>query len=304
MTEEKIVETTEEAPIMEGLNEAIEEHIEEKESNESPEPLPGETPEEVTEEPEVKEPEVEVKEAGEELPGHDEVLLERAVRAGLSLSDAKSMPDSTALSNVISRLEAPKETKVPVETKAPVDPLSELADLDPEEYPEEVVEYLKGIKGVVSEQQKTIQGLTQQQQQAKRSAKANQFVNWFDAQVEGLGGDYKDTFGEGRRENLNDSTQVKARDRIVYFMDVVHNDAKREGRQIPNDGEIFNLAVDMAFPDKANKIKGQKVAESSIKRSRQVLNRPRDTNGQFASESYNEDARTDDAIAAVAAMMQ
>jgi len=318
-TEAPAVETTEaeQASFMEELDEAIDTHIEEKENNDNEEtdgnkaPLPEIASEEEKpslEKPKVEDKEVKQEESREDVPVHDEALLERAVRAGLTLADANNMPDDQSLSNVIGRVEAAKQRrqKVPKE-KQETDLLSEIPDLDPEEYPEEVISAFKGLKGAVSEQQKTIKALTQSQQnqqQAAIVARNEEFTEWFDGQVKDLGKDYIDTLGEGDYKSLTAKETKLARNKVIRYMDHVHNDAKAEGRKAPNDEDTFKLAVEKAFPDKTNKIKGRKITKKAAARSRQVLNTPRDTNGQFASEIYSEDTRTDDAIAAVAAMME
>jgi hypothetical protein len=91
--------------------------------------------------------------AGENAP--DEALLERAIRAGMSMKEAKAVSDKEALASIVGRLETTKEKGdgKPADKK-PESVLDKLPDLGSdafEGYPAEIISALKAQQDVIRE---------------------------------------------------------------------------------------------------------------------------------------------------------
>jgi len=248
-------------------------------------------------------------EDGEETPVADDALIERAVRAGISLADAKVTPVES-LGRIVGQMEAAGKKSGEddsSEVAEEEDPFDKLPDLDPEEYSEEVVSTFAFMKEQLKSQRdeiKAMQGSKQESSEAADVEAGNAFIGWFDGEVAGLGAEYEDVLGKGGMKSLSDEGQALARNKIARHMDLVAEDFKSEGKQAPSRDEAFKLAVKSAFPDKANEITGKETAKKAAARSNRVINQPRSSTGQFTKgEALTEEERADDAVAAVAAMM-
>ncbi len=297
MTEEKIEEQvveekTEEPSVMEELDEAIDQYIEDVAEREAPDdgnPPPREEPEEELV-PE-KEPEAE-ESTGEETPAVDNSLIERAVRSGMSLSDAKAIPDGEVLERIIAQAETTtgetSEETFSDEEKTEEKLLADIPELDPDEYDPDFINTFEKMKGAIVGLQETNKALVQNQ----RGQESNQLRGWFDSQVKSVEKDYGSTI-------QSDSAKGK----IIRHMDFVANEARAEGRQLSHD-QVFKLALESAFTEKTNEIKGRKIAAKAKGRSKRVLHKPRDVDGSFISETFSGDDRESEAVAAVRQLME
>jgi hypothetical protein len=218
---------------------------------------------------------------GEGAP--DEALIERAVRAGLSLADAMAVREGETLERIVGRLESAgadksadgKSEKPPVDE----DPLKDVPDLDPKDYGDEIVKTVNGLKSIVREQFKAISGL---KAELAKSVDSRQGT-WVDGEIAKLGKDYVDVFGEGNLAEMPAGKQRVAREKLMRHLEFVQSDAKAEGRSI-SKAEAFTLALNNAFGEKIKAVKGAAAAEAAAKRSQKALNAPRDTTGRFATD--------------------
>ena len=241
---------------------------------------------------------------GDSVPVIEDALLERAIKAGMSLADAKAVSNSAALENIISRMEGNESQDdggvAGAEDKADdEDLLSKIPDLDPDEYPEEVVETFKMMKSVLKEQQEKISSLTGSQQ----SDEGQQFIAWFDSEINGLGDDFTEVFGNVDSGSISE-TQVEARKKVARHMDLVVQDLRADGKQIPSDRDILRMAVDSAFPERVIEKKGKAIANAARNRARKAMRQPRDDNGKFVSDDFDIDDPVAAATAAVRKLME
>jgi len=212
--------------------------------------------------------------------------IERGVRVGLSIEEAKVTPES-----VIERLEAANKAAgnesdegIPGENDSSGegdDLVSQIPDLDPEEYDEDVVKAFSALKEVAKELQSKINDL-----EKNGSSSGGDF---FTNKLAELGKGY---------ENLD-------RAKFDRHKETIAADAKDAGQEL-SDNELSEKAFESAFGDI---IKGQRKSKASKRRSRKSVNRPRDTSGRFSSsDDRNNDVteadREQDAINAVAALFE
>jgi hypothetical protein len=245
---------------------------------------------------------------GDDEPVVNELLIERAVRAGMSLADAKGMSEDT-LGRVVEQFETlnSKASKDDVDSEDEVDPveemLSKIPDLDPEEYSEDVVSAFSGMKELIKTQNdrlKEIENGSGDSDEVARTQRANEFMGWFDGQVSGLGSDYEEVLGKGGMRELSDTNMLKARDKVALHMDRIEQDIRAEGKQLPSREDVFKQAVESAFPNKLKEIKDAEKAAKAAERSKRVLHQPRDNDsGKFISAESTEESRTEEAIDAV-----
>jgi hypothetical protein len=218
---------------------------------------------------------------GEGAP--DEALIERAVRAGLSLADAMAVREGEALERIVGRLEAAPAAKAAADKseKPPVeeDPLKDVPDLDPKDYGDEIVKTVNGLKAIVREQFKAISGLKSEMAKGVDSRQGT----WVDGEVTKLGKDYVDVFGEGNLAELPAGKQRMAREKLSRHLEFVQADAKAEGRNV-SKAEAFTAALNNAFGEKIKTVKGAATAKAAAERSKKSLNAPRDTTGRFATD--------------------
>jgi len=237
---------------------------------------------------------------GEESPV-DTALVERAVRAGLSLEDAQKVSDSDALTRIVEQLEskaAPKGDEDEPPKDEPKDDQTSYLDMIPEldvadGYPPEIVEAFKGIKGAMGE-------LMAENERLKSGGSEG---TWADAQYAALDKGFEATFGKGKTAEITDKKQIAAREKVErhakFFVD-------EDGL---SQEDAFKKAIEVGFGDVAKQIKGSAVKDAASRRSRKAVNRPRNTDGRFASDrdydDYgNESDREADAVAAVSGMMK
>jgi len=202
---------------------------------------------------------------GDVVPAGDDVLtnevLERAVKAGLSMAEAKQYPNASLLGGMCDRLE--KQGKVAesgtdgddADDAGDVDPLAAIPDLDPEEYDEGVVKAFAAIKDVVRQQQETISGLTAN---GKDGAKSS-----FDSKVEGLGEEF------GKALEAAPEKRVALQEQV----EVLTAGYKAAGKDV-DQGTIFDQAVSISLGDVATQIATDAKTVALGKRATQHVSRP------------------------------
>jgi len=248
--------------------------------------------------------------AGDENPGGNSVsdeLLERAVKVGLSLQEAKKYTDASMLGHVCDRLEelSDAEDSDGDESsgggEAEENPLDLIPDLDPEEVNESIVEAFNGLKefaGRLFTENKELKALSQKEVSPQGT--------WADAKFSELGGAFEDIFGKGDFSDLpKDSSEARSRQRLERHMNFILEDAKEAGEHMTR-AEAFQKALEAQYGDIIEKEKGKVAAAAAKKRSKLVLNQPRNTDGRFGSKDDfgSEGDRKEAAVAAVHKMME
>jgi len=205
-------------------------------------------------------------------------VLEQAIRAGLTFSEAKSFPDEASLVRIISSIDAAKgPTK---NEEPPVDPFAAIPKLDPEKFEPEVLEMYNSLTDVVKKQHEELQALkattvdagakAEQIQQAEAEEKV---TKWFDSKVTELGEDFAEALGTGGYNSLNPaSEQFQKREKIASYVAFMATDANQRGQQVSYD-ELFAEAANSILSGEVKKVADKKLAASLKKRGGQHINR-------------------------------
>jgi len=237
-------------------------------------------------------------EDGDDDPEIDEALVERAVRAGLALADAKAIKSADALERIVVRLEGAGQSKEEGDEKPKKEGKDsaemEIPDLNPDEYPEEFIKGWGVMKSIIASQRAEIKSLRDG---------ANQGGSWIDAKIADLGKSYEEAFGKGTADSLKDQKHKANRAKLERHIQVAMDDAKDSGEKIGR-AEAFKRALKSGFGEIETKEKGRVAREAAESRRAKAINRPRTTTGRFASETSTPQEREAEAIAAVAAMME
>ena len=262
------------------INEAIDTKVTEANKNLQEEDFePGENLQEVQEEGESgefsqkdQEDKKEKKESSEESKDSedksvelDDSLVERAIKAGLTLADVKTFPSDQVLKTVLSRLEdtgTPEGKDSSDETKdkssASSDGNSEkfqLPDLDPNDYDEKIVEGFETMKRFILHQQEIISNL-----QGNLSKGEGE---WFEGKTKDLGDEFQKSFEKA----------PERKDLLREKFDILQQGYKVSGKDVAKD-KIFDEAVSMVLGDVNERIAAKEKAEALRKRSSQHITRP------------------------------
>lgn len=213
-------------------------------------------------------------------------LIERAVKAGLSLKDAQSITDPELLTRVVERIESTKKAadeKLPAGEKKEdaqdddaSDPLDGIPDLDPEEYDEKIVAGFKAMKDIIKLQRQEL------------SAMKTRSVGDGDAitkQLQKLGQDYADAApaGSGERAELEKKLRVL---KAGY---------KAAGEEIA-ENDLFAEAAKMVLGDVVDEGKAASKADQVAARKKLHLGRPSGTSIKPKGDVFEDVAKEIDAV--------
>lgn len=219
---------------------------------------------------------------GGKVPAEDAVtdaLLERAVKAGFSLGEARKFPSATMLEGVCDRLEVKASTddggeggkKDEIEE---VDLFEGLPDLDPEIYDEKIVAVFNGLKDVVRKQYSVIQGM--------ETGKAS---TWFESQVSALGKPFEKALavGSGKLAELKEQ------------FDVLVAGYKASGKEDVDLKSVFDTAVTIALGDVKKEIADAAAEKVLGKRGKQHISRPSGKTSKPTTDAFEDVAKEIDA---------
>lgn len=212
-------------------------------------------------------------ESAEAKPGAiTDTLIERAVKAGLSLADAKAFQQPEALERICVTLEkhaGTEEKQKKDDTQPPEvdpDPLASIPDLDPETYDENVVAGFKAMKEIIRKQQEALSGI-----QREGKARAG---SWFDSQVAALGEAFVDVVGNGDRAKLDPASPQAAKlAELKGKFDVLEAGYKAAGQSV-EQAAVFKEAVAIVLGDVQAKTDASLKAGALEKRKALHINRP------------------------------
>lgn len=208
-----------------------------------------------------------------------EGTIERAVRLGIPLAEAKQFPSEALLSATCARIEGPKGEKgkeagsqggagAKGGEEDPADLLSQIPDLDPAEFDERLVGTVKALKGIVKRQQDTIAEL-----------RGKQSSDWLGAKLEGV----KDL----TKGDQSKTTAVREK------FDVLKAGYKAAKKAVPDD-VVFDEAAKMVLGGDMDALRAQKKTEAAQKRSGQRIQRP--TQRRLEAKPENVSAEVADMI--------
>ncbi len=223
--------------------------------------------------------------------------VEQAVRAGISIADARAFGSEEALLRVaeIARVSAAGVEGVGErnEKNEVEDILAGLPEFDPEEFQPEVVAAFDALKGVIRKQQESIAEINEQQSSAdadRLASSAREIEVWFDREVEELGEDFAEVLGKGGFRSLKDgSSQLEKRDAIGEQMSIMLAGYDARGIQRPPRSEVFKTAVRSVLHDEFKQSSDKKVSDKLAKRSGQHMQR---TSGKKAASRLSPEAET------------
>ena len=292
-------EQTTESPVAEDLAKEIEKGIEavipdtKSDDDDKPAPEKEEDPKEETsnesdnklEEQEEDAPadedeDAEPKEDEEEDPsegdeGATDEQLTRAVKAGMSLADAKAFADTDALDRMSGMLEqSAKQDEGGDKSEEGksrddgTDPLDAIPDLDPEEYDEALVTGFKAMKDIIALQRKEIGEL-------RDGTQSNSRAVWVDRKVDNLP---IDEYTAAQRVEINSA------------IDVLEAGYKATGQEVDLD-TIFEQASKTVFGDEIRKAEQKVKTNNAKKRASAQTVRPGGTNAKAKGDPLEEIAK-------------
>lgn len=204
-----------------------------------------------------------------------ELLIERAVKAGIPLKTAKKITDTESLSEMCEAFEAKsspadskKEAPTPKEEeKDEIESiLSEFPDFedDAEDYDPKLLSAINVLKKLVFAQNTTIKKMN-----SEGSARSSE--SWTDTKIEALGKDFAEALGVGQAKA--DDTQKANRASIEKKFNMLTKGYEATGEEVDKD-EVFNEAVALVLGDVKTKSQSVARAEALDKRSKLHLARP------------------------------
>jgi len=206
--------------------------------------------------------------------------VERAVKAGLSIADARSFKDAKALERVCDTLEkaakAPdKKDEKPNETAKDelLDEINAIPDLENEKdaagetiYDDKIVATFKALKAIVLKQHGVIGEL--------RKAGGPNAGNFLDVQIAALGEGYTEALGAGATSALDQkSEQAVKRSQLEGKFKVLEAGYKAAGQDVKPE-EIFKEAASLVLGDVAAKVAEADKIKALAERSKQHVSRP------------------------------
>ncbi len=212
--------------------------------------------------------------------------LERAVKAGMTLADAKAFKDTETLDRMCAMLEAKHESDKAKSGDVNADAqddivaaLDAIPELDRDEYDETLVDVVDALKGLVRKQQDVIRGL-------QSGAKTQE--NWIDREVGGLGKEYSESIGVGPRANLpQHSPQALKRAELEDKVAVLEAGYKAAGKDMGRDA-IFKEAVSLVLGDVAKGAADANLAAKLESRQKHHIARPGANRGTPKTDAFED----------------
>jgi len=227
-------------------------------------------------EPEADDPEPEADdeaddepEADEPPPGPSDEVIERAIRAGIPLSEIKQYPNEALLTAMCARIEGAEggagsrsDAGGDGQPAGVDDLLSAIPDLDEETYDETIVAFAKSMKEIIKQQQETIENL-----------RGGQAEDWLDAKLEGV----KD-FTKGDADK---------RSAVREKFGVLKAGYKAAGKDA-TDGVVFDEAVKLVLGGEMEAARLKQKGRAASKRSGQRIQRPTGRRAQERPDAGSE----------------
>lgn len=211
-------------------------------------------------------------------PTFDDSLLDRAHKAGLTISEAKAFGSPEALEQGLNLLE---KQSVPdggedAEVEGDSDNELGLKRLDPDEYDEDVIQIVDSQNDVIRKQHEELKGLKEQiqaQEDNMRMFQEEQYYEKVDDAFEGMTG-WADIIGKGRQSDMVDGSQeLKNRIAILEEMAVLGRADAEAGRQTPIKKQL-EKAANLVFSEHSAKVERARIKASVKRRDKSKVNRP------------------------------
>lgn len=213
----------------------------------------------------------------EKLPTISEGVLGLAVQAGFSITEANSFGSEDTLLKVIQMVTDKNEPAKEKDKEQQTPFLSDLPELNPEQYEPEAIETFNKMRDAIQQQQETIDKLvqgTQQFQENQAAQNEREAESWFDQKIAGLGKNYEKTLGQGSYGDLNQgSSQLAKRDEIVDHISLMAAGYESTGRKSPSFDVLFDQATKFVLQDDMSKVKEKQLSDRLRKRATQHIAR-------------------------------
>lgn len=198
----------------------------------------------------------------------DDDLLESAVKAGLSMKNARKFPDAESLREAIGLLsgntDTPADTDPAKEETSEVDSvLADIPDLDPEEYDDAIVKGFSALKKLVESQSNEIQSL-----------KDGKTGTWIEQQI--------NTLGDVAKTVRDDPNKKSA---LLKKYEILKSGYKAAGESATEEA-IFQEAASMVLGDDMRKQTEKAKAKAARKRNKARISR---VSGQSAQTPGGDD---------------
>jgi len=185
--------------------------------------------------------------------------IERAVKAGMPMADAREFNTPEALDRMVSMLETANGDDPTVavvdEVQQGDDPLSGVPDLDPEEYDEKIVAGLNALKNALRTLQTENAELRDQENVAS-------YQNWYEGQINTLGAESTAALSQpGVRDALLKKFDVLAAGYEVTGDNVNYEDVFKEASGMVL-GEAISKDSDVEKTGRLKKRNSQKIARA------------------------------------------
>jgi hypothetical protein len=197
-------------------------------------------------------------------------LVERAVKAGMSIADAKEFQKADALERVCAVLEkrgpAGGEAGDKKDEKTEDDPFASIPDLDPNEYDEKVVAGFKAMKDIIRKQHEALADM-------RKTGETRESVSFLDSQIATLGKAYTEAVGAAGVKLDPASPQAKARVELEGKFNVLSAGYKAAGQDVPKE-TVFKEAVSLVLGEVKSKADADEKDAALKKRDALKINRP------------------------------
>ncbi len=222
----------------------------------------------------------------------DDDLIERAVRNGLTMKQAKAFGDASVLESTLTLMESKSAASEQTEkkdtgkdTEKTVEELKfealelvfeNVDDLDPE--------LVAKVKAINEHNSKNMEAITKvvnelrvqlsEKTQSDNDTAVDKILNEIENLYSDLGDDYKDLIGKGSTTGLaKGSTQAGNRQKVIEAMRAI--DIVDSGNKVSKTTkELFNGAIKQVFSDKQVELTNKKVAKTVTERNEQAINNP------------------------------
>ena len=201
-----------------------------------------------------------------------DAVVERAVKVGFTIAQAKGFQDTDSLERTIELLELKADTGS-VEEKTDdeeIDLLAAIPELDPEEYDPKIIEAVDGLKAAVKTLTESNKELKAKRNDVDTTAAVEEGAKWFDSSIKELGKDFSDKLGAGATSQMeNGGDAYKARVELSDKVYVLARGYEGAGKEVSRD-QLFKEAVALVFPGKVAGVKAKVTTDAAIARETQL----------------------------------
>lgn len=208
----------------------------------------------------------------DDSPAISDMVLDRAVRAGVDRVDAAQFRNEASLIRVIESL----ESKAPTAEDAGNDQgkadenSSFTLDIDPDAYSEDVVKVFKQLEGVINKQESRIRELSTQRDTSTHRVELDEFVS-------ALGKSWQEKLGKGATSALKPgSEELRNRNAVLDDARVIARGYEASGQKPPPMSELLNRALNGRFSDHIKKQARDSIGEKVRGRRGQFVARAAD----------------------------